>query len=336
MTEENRRVALCRRFSRGIVTRNRWAMHLVDRALSPTLRLGSPPYWLYLRLGPDRLPCSTATLKRIGLFPLRDHFSQPLFNDAHLIKSLSKARSLPGINWRHEEQIALLRELKYADELVPLRLGVRPQSELDFFMRNGSFESGDAEFLYSLIRHIKPRRLIEIGSGNSTKMAQLAVKRNAQDFGFTAEHLCIDPYAAPSVESLGVRVIRERVEKVGLQAFGGLGPNDLVFVDFSHVIRPQGDVLFECLEMLPSLPSGVIVHFHDVFSPRDYPDDWIRRAIVFYNEQYLLEAMISDSKRYEVVAALNHLKHTDYDDLAAVCPYLTPDREPGSFYIRIR
>jgi Methyltransferase domain len=335
MPEANRQRAFRRRL-REAIARKKWAMQMVDRLLSPALRLGAPPYSVYARLGPYSLPWSTATLRRIGLFPLRDHFSQPLFNDAHLIKSLSKPRSLPGINWRYEEQVALLRDLEYADELVALRLAERPQSELDFHIENGAFESGDAEFLYALIRHIKPRLLIEIGSGNSTKMAQLAVERNGQDFGLRAEHLCIDPYGAPWLESLGVRVIRERIERVGLQPFGGLGPNDLVFVDSSHVIRPQGDVLFECLEMLPSLPSGVIVHFHDIFSPRDYPDDWIRRAIVFYNEQYLLEAMVSDSERYEVVAALNLLKHTDYDDLAAVCPYLTREREPGSFYIRIR
>jgi len=312
------------------------AMRAVDRATSVALRVASPPYFFFTQLGPARLPSSTRSLKRMGLFPIRDHYYQPLFNDAHLTKSLAEVRRLPGIDWRHKSQVSLLSELDFADELLALHLDNPPKSDLDFFIENGAFASGDAEFLYSMIRHLKPGRVFEVGSGNSTKIAQLALKRNASETGLVAEHVCIEPYEMPWLEQLGVRVIRERVEDVGCELFGQLEPNDLLFIDSSHIIRPQGDVLFEYLELLPSLSSGVFVHVHDIFTPRDYPEQWVRTNVCMWNEQYLLEALINSSDRYEIVAALNYLRHAEYKQLATVCPYLTKEREPGSFYIRIR
>lgn len=312
------------------------AMRFVDRVTAVALRIASPPYFFFTKLGPARLPSSTRSLKRMGLFPLRDHYYEPLFNDAHLTKSLTEVRRLPGINWRHESQMSLLSELGFSDELLALHLDSPPTSETEFFIKNGGFGSGDADFLYSMIRHLKPARVFEVGSGNSTKIAQLALKRNTTETGRVAEHICIEPYEMPWLEQLGVRVIRERVEDVGLELFSQLEPNDLLFIDSSHMIRPQGDVLFEYLELLPSLSSGVFVHVHDIFTPRDYPEQWVRTEVRMWNEQYLLEALISDSDRYEIVAALNYLRHTEYEQLASVCPYLTKEREPGSFYVRIR
>jgi hypothetical protein len=318
------------------IARNPKAMRVVDRTMAVALRIASPPYVTFTLLGPARLPSSRKALRRMGVFPIRDHYYEPLFNDAHLTKALSAVRTLPGIDWRHDEQLALLDQLEYADELQSLDLAAAPMGDLDFSISNGGFGAGDAEFLYSMIRHIKPNRVIEVGSGNSTKIAQLALRQNSSETGQDCEFICIEPYEMPWLEQLGVRVIRQRVEEVGLDFFRRLGPNDLLFIDSSHIIRPQGDVLFEYLEVLPTLDSGVFVHVHDIFSPRDYPDQWVRNEVKMWNEQYLLEAILSYTDRYEVVAALNYLRHAEYERLAKVCPYLTRDREPGSFYIRIR
>lgn len=308
----------------------------LDRMTAIALRAASLPFVFFERLGPARLPTSRESLRKIGVYPLRDHYYQPLFNDAHLTKPLSDVRTLPGIDWRHAEQLALLERLEFAEELRSLDLLATPKSNLDFSFGNGAFLGGDAEFLYSLIRHIKPRLVLEVGSGHSTKMAHLALERNHIETGREYDHVCIEPYEMPWLESLGVRVVRERVEDVDLDTFAALEPDDLLFIDSSHMIRPQGDVLFEYLEVLPTLASGVYVHVHDIFSPRDYPDRWIREEVRFWNEQYLLEALLSNSERYEVVAALNYLQHTDHDHLAAVCPYLGKHQEPSSFYFRIK
>ncbi len=312
------------------------ALRVIDGVTSVGVRIAAPPYKLYSSLGPAKLPTSTRSLKRMGLFPLRDHYYSPMFNDAHLTQPLSDVRALPGIDWRHDDQVALLGELTYADELRELHLDRPAGSDLEFSLANGSFGSGDAEILYSMIRRQKPRRIFEIGSGNSTKVARLAVERNDAEGAEPCDHVCVEPYEMAWLEGLGVRVIRERVEKVGAELFSELGAGDILFIDSSHIIRPQGDVLFEFLELLPSLASGVVVHVHDIFSPRDYPDDWVRTRVRMWNEQYLLEALLSNSEHYEVVAALNYLKHSEYDALSAACPYLTPDREPGSFWLRVR
>jgi hypothetical protein len=107
-----------------------------------------------------------------------------------------------------------------------------------------------------------------------------------------------------------------------------------VFVDSTHVIRPQGDVLFECLELLPSLKKGVIVHIHDIFSPRDYLEEWLREKVRLWNEQYMLEAFLTANAEWKITAALNFLQHHHYEALEKACPFLTPQREPASFYIQ--
>ena len=131
-------------------------------------------------------------------------------------------------------------------------------------------------------------------------------------------------------------MIRERVEKLDFDWATELGENDLLFVDSSHMIRPQGDVLFECLEVFPKLSKGVFVHVHDIFTPRDYPAKWIEEDVCFWNEQYLLEALLTHTDKFQVTGALNYLKHHHYDALSKACPYLTPDREPGSFFFQVR
>jgi hypothetical protein len=128
--------------------------------------------------------------------------------------------------------------------------------------------------------------------------------------------------------------MRQRVEDVNKTLFAQLGYNDLLFIDSSHVIRPQGDVLFEYLEVIPSLNAGVIVHLHDIFSPRDYPKEWVVDQVLFWNEQYLLEAFLTCNREWRIIGAINYLHTNYYEELKDKCPFLTHDRKPGSFYIQ--
>jgi hypothetical protein len=203
-----------------------------------------------------------------------------------------------------------------------------------FHMDNGAFGSGDAEYWYNLIRFKKPKRIIEVGSGFSTKIARLALEANErEDPQYACEHILIEPYEHDWLEGLGITVIREKVENTGIQMFRSLGAGDMLFIDSSHVIRPRGDVVFEYLEILPALDVGVIVHIHDIFLPRDYPAEWVVDEVRFWNEQYLLEAFLTLNSDWKVIGALNFLRHHHYEELKAKCPFLTDDREPGSFYI---
>ncbi|QNJ16026.1 methyltransferase domain protein [Synechococcus sp. A18-40] len=271
------------------------------------------------------------------IYPITDHYYQPLFVDSRLKNSLRDKRNLPGLDFRIDSQISFLDNLTYTDELLDLQLNKPPINNLDFFLGNGSFESGDAEFLYQILRFLKPRNLIEIGSGHSTRIAHQALRRNfLESKSDNCTHLCIEPFEMPWLEQLDVIVMRNMIEDCDLSLFDSLERNDILFIDSSHMIRPQGDVLTEYLEILPRLHSGVIVHVHDIFSPRDYLDEWIRDDVRFWNEQYLLETLLSNTSRYEVIASLNYLACDYYSHLIKVCPYLLPGRQPGSFYFRVK
>lgn len=272
-------------------------------------------------------------LLKAGCFPVRDHYYEPLFDKKYLRCPLSQDRNLTGIDWNIKEQIDILNLFYYNTELE--KISRTKQKDLDFFIDNGAFESGDAEYWYNLIRLKKPRRILEIGSGNSTLMAMRAIKANEYEVSsYSCQHTCVEPYEMPWLEKTGISVIRQKVEEVGKEVFMELGSDDILFIDSSHIIRPQGDVLFEYLELLPTLKKGVIVHVHDIFSPKDYPEQWVVGDVRFWNEQYLLEAFLTSNASWKVIGALNYLHHNFYEKLHEKCPFLVKDREPGSFYIQ--
>ncbi|MFD2207938.1 class I SAM-dependent methyltransferase [Kiloniella antarctica] len=284
-------------------------------------------------IGVRNLPACKSVLLNIGVFPLTNHYYEPQFDMRNIKHSFTKKRSLPGIKWNIQEQLELCDRLIYSHELkdVPNK---RTQIT-EFYFNNSFFESGDAEYWYQLIRLKKPKKIIEIGSGSSTLLARKAIAKNQkEDPGYSCQHVCIEPYERPWLEEVGVTIIRSPVEEVGVDFFSMLDGNDILFIDSSHIIRPEGDVLFEYLELLPSLKKGVIVHVHDIFSPRNYLKEWLSTDVVFWNEQYLLEAFLSQNDNWKIIGALNNLHHDYFEKLASVCPYLTKDREPGSFYIQ--
>jgi hypothetical protein len=295
-----------------------------------------PAAWLLKnirRAGVHRLPFCKNALMLVGVFPIRNHYYEPQFDNRNPIPEFSQDRNLPGINWNIPGQFEMLERFGFSQELADI-----PQEKpgtLQFYFNNGAFESGDAEYWYQLIRTIKPRRIFEVGSGNSTLMAIKAICRNHEDDpSYKCKHICIEPYETTWLEDAGVSVVRKRVEEVELSFFAELQENDVLFIDSSHIIRPQGDVLFEYLELLPSLNRGVIVHVHDIFSPKNYLKQWLEDEVRFWNEQYLLEAFLTHNSSWMVLGALNYLHHNQYEKLKSVSPYLTPDREPGSFYIK--
>ena len=247
--------------------------------------------------------------------------------------SLRKERFLPGIDFNDKEQLEILEKFNYNDELLKFPIN-KTNNVVEYCYNVGAFRSGDAEYWYNMIRFFKPKKIIEIGSGSSTLMARNAINKNIlESVAYHCEHICIEPYEQDWLEEIGVKVIREKVEDVGLDIFKTLNENDILFIDSSHIIRPQGDVLFEYLEILPSLNKGVIIHIHDVFTPRDYLDEWFGEN--FWNEQYLLEAFLTNNKEFRIIGATNYLSYKYNEIFSSKCPiYKTQNgREPGSFYI---
>lgn len=272
---------------------------------------------------------------KVGILPILDHYYQPMINPKkHLSKSLRDDRELTGIDLNIKEQLNVLSSFNYTQEL--LRFPLNKNKDHEYYFNNDSYESGDGEYLYNMIRRYKPKRIIEIGSGFSTLMARNAITYNKKDDStYTCQHVCIEPYEQPWLEKIEVELIREKVENVNKSFFQQLEANDILFIDSSHMIRPQGDVLFEYLELLPILKPGVLIHIHDIFTPKDYPNDWILKEHRLWNEQYLLEAFLLFNTDFKVIGALNFLTHNFYKEVSEKCPILAkqPGKEPGAFWM---
>lgn len=310
-----------------------------DVALLPLTFLSA--LWLKLirRVGVYRMRASRALFNKVGVFPIRDHYYEPAFNPRHLRRPLSEERHLPGVDLDIEGQLDTLARFEFASELTRFpRFATEPGT---FYYDNPNFPPGDSEYLYSVIRQFKPRRILEIGSGFSTLMMVNALAANSSDSAsYRCELHCIEPYEMDWLDRIpGVEVIRQRVEEIEASAVERLEANDILFIDSSHVIRPQGDVLKVYLEFLPVLRPGVLVQIHDIFTPRDYPAGWLVEQVRLWNEQYLLEAFLSCNTRFKVLGALNLLSKRYPDRLAEKFPVFREKAgncDPGSIWLQSR
>ncbi|MFC5404612.1 class I SAM-dependent methyltransferase [Cohnella soli] len=160
---------------------------------------------------------------------------------------------------------------------------------------NPWFSSLDAISLYGIVATSKPKRYFEIGSGFSTKFA----RRAATDAGYGLEVVSVDPLPRDEIDELCDRVVRQPLENADLRLFDELEAGDILFVDSSHYVFQNSDANIVFLEVMPKLRAGVLVHFHDIFLPEDYPASWSAR---FYNEQYMLAAtLLGQQSAYEIV-----------------------------------
>lgn len=156
------------------------------------------------------------------------------------------------------------------------------------------FPGLDAAAAYAMVREQQPRRIVEIGCGHSTRVMARAVV----DAGLASEHLCIDPAPRARLDGLAVEHRQARVDDLDLGTlFTDFARNDLLFIDSSHIAMPGSDVDRLVNGALPRLPAGTLVHFHDIFLPHAYPENWAWRG---YNEQLLVAALLSGGA-FEVV-----------------------------------
>jgi predicted O-methyltransferase YrrM len=289
---------------------------------------------LYRKIGSHKLILSNKLLKLIGIFPIIDHYYEPQFNFDSLKIDLHKNRNLNGIKFNLKNQLSNVKRLNFTDELINLNLQEK-STNYGFNINNRFFENGDAEVYYQVIRHFKPSKIVEVGSGYSTLVALEAIKKNNEEKKKYNVITCIEPFENRWLENHDVNIIRKKIEDIDFKKYLNLKKNDILFIDSSHMIRPQGDVLKIFLEILPKLQKGVIVHVHDIFTPKNYPKRWLIKENKFWNEQYLVEALISNSNKYEIFLLLNYLKNKSFGKLKKICPYLTKVHEPSSLYLKI-
>ncbi|MHA7820211.1 MAG: class I SAM-dependent methyltransferase [Erythrobacter sp.] len=307
-------------------------LRVIDFLLAPIVFLAALPMKLIRKKSMRELPLVSAVLRRVGVFPITDHYYEPLV-DMSGVDLSGRPRDLPGVDLRHDAQVALLGLWDGSD--IPDNWEAPAPDDVSYSLQNRNFGAGDADLWWQVIRHLKPSRIVEIGSGHSTRVAREAIARNtAEQPAYSCQHICIEPYEMPWLEKLGIEIRRSKLEDTDSALFDSLGEGDILFIDSSHMIRPGGEVLMEFLQILPRLAKGVTVHVHDIFTPHEYPAKWLKDPR-FWNEQYLLEAFLSHNSDWEVMIGGNYCAHHASDALAKACRYFqSGQHEPGSFYIR--
>jgi hypothetical protein len=259
----------------------------------------------------------------LGLSVTPEHFYFPIpslksFRD----KDWRACRPCAGFDFRLPEQVQRLQsELQpFIDECAFPEHGSYRDGEFHF--NNGFFERVDAEVAYAFVRRRKPRRIVEVGSGNSTLVMATAVRRNAEE-GFYTEFTAVEPLPAPFLKN-GVpgltQLIPEKVQDAPLSLFRALTANDILFIDSSHVVSIDSDVVHECLRILPELAPGVLVHFHDIFAPFEYPEKFVKTNLCFWGEQYMLEAFLSFNRSFKVMWSGSAMQHFHPDLLREAVP----------------
>jgi hypothetical protein len=193
---------------------------------------------------------------------------------------------------------------KYIDEWNPSN-----ENEKYSFTKNPkynmSYPEFDAFILYAFIRHYKPNKIVEIGSGSSTKVMIEALIKNNNG----CKLFCIEPYNDIShlVDIYPINIIKDKVENLDINFFSDLTANDILFIDSTHVLKPYGDVEYEYLHILPLLKNQCLVHIHDIFYPYDYPKGWLIDWKCTLTEQQFLIAFLYGNSHWKCISANNYL-----------------------------
>ncbi len=294
--------------------------------------------------------------QRIGITVSPNHYYWPV----------PDFRELESRKWPAEEDpvgldLAFDRQLDFLQTVVPQYQAEwesdhSPLFSVSYNYSNGFFEAVDAEIAYCLVRRYKPRRIVEVGGGYSSRVMAAALDLNLKQDGAHGELITIDPFPdrfPKQALSDRVHLIAQTVQDVDLNVFLSLQSGDFLFLDSSHVVGIGSDVVREYLEIIPRIAGGVIIHAHDIFIPADYPREAVLHNLAFWSEQYLLQALLMFNPQFEVLwgsscmqsratAALEQAfprwRHS-YRDMSAGKRAFLPTRDgdhiwPSSFWMR--
>lgn len=274
--------------------------------------------------------------ERLGVHVTPRHFAFPIPDTGRLDPRVWEGglEAPPGIDLREGAQRELLATLA-RDYGAEWAAWPRDPGTDGFHLRNHHFETVDAEIFHGLVRSRRPRRIVEAGSGYSTRLALEAAARNAAE-GHPCAIEVYDPYASDWVRArdgkgLAVRAIE--VQRAPLEVFAALAAGDILFIDSSHVVHVGSDVRFLFGDVIPRLAPGVLVHVHDIFLPAEYPRRWVVEGLRFWNEQYLLQAFLAFNDSFRVVWASYFMARKHNATVAAAIPSFRHDDEPGSFWL---
>jgi hypothetical protein len=252
--------------------------------------------------------------------------------DAYLASASVREQALPAIDLRVEQQLELMDALAEYGAECPF-----PESESPdwlYYLDNPAYAYADGVTLYAMLRHHRPRRVIEVGSGFSS-CAILDTRRRFLADGL--ELTLIEPHpqllqSRIGESTSGCRLLVDRVQDVDPSVFETLESGDFLVIDSTHVAKLSSDVLHLLFEVLPALQHGVLVHFHDIFWPFDYPARWIREGRA-WNEAYLLRAFLQYNTTFEIVYFYSFLEALHRDRIASRMP-LCLKRSGANLWLR--
>jgi len=243
-------------------------------------------------------------------------------------------RALPGVDLNVDGQFKLLEQLK--DFYGEQPFSEDPSQERRYYFRNDFFRYADALVLYGMIRWAQPKKIIEIGSGFSSF---LMLDTNERFFDGRIRLTFVEPDLARLRSRLRdgdlrfAEIVEKPVQEADLEQFSALGVGDILFVDSSHVAKVGSDVNHILFEILPRLPRGVLVHFHDIFYPFEYPREWIEEDHRYWNEDYIMHAFLQYNSAFRICIWNNYLG-TIYPEKLAECMPLSIDDIGGSLWLQ--
>jgi len=275
-------------------------------------------------------------LRPLNCYP-HGHFYSPIVSRSDVedyedrIYEEQSRDTLPDVDMHRSEQLRLLKEFSRFYPELPF-----PENRTDkhrYYLNNQSYEYTDGIILYSFIRHFKPRRIIEIGSGFSSALMLDTKELFCNDLELTF----IEPYSKQmnvlfrQNDKAECRILTEKVQDVPVEEFRRLQENDILFIDSSHVSKTGSDVNYELFRILPALKPGVLIHFHDIFYPFEYPKDWVYLG-KNWNEAYLLRALLGYTDKFKI-QFFSHYMHSHHAAAFADMP-LTYKNPGGNIWIK--
>jgi len=274
--------------------------------------LAQMPYIRLLYDEINKLKSQLKTYQKNMMFP-PGHYYSPVISFSDIKKAEKRIwkqdvpDTIPGIDLNIDYQLQLMMKLQDYYSEIPFK--AQPQKGIRYYFENDYYSYTDGIILYAMMRHFKPKRIIEIGSGFSSA---LMIDTNELFFKGSIQLEFIEPnpkrlYSLFSKrDKENIKVTEDFVQNIDISRFQELQAGDVLFIDSSHVAKAGSDLNYILFDILPNLNPGVLIHFHDIFFPFEYPKEWVY-AGRNWNENYMLRAYLMNSRAYKILHFADYL-----------------------------
>jgi hypothetical protein len=279
-----------------------------------------------------------AAAAKLGLDLLLRTFYSPVPHlDELRPDTFDRVSELRGIRWDLDSQVRFVAE-HLAQPIAEFRPPATAQEgSHTYAIDNPSYSLLDAALGYAMVRWLRPGLIVELGSGHSTLVTAQAGLRN-QTEGSPGRLDVFDPFPSVVNDDLpGLHALhRTPAQDVPMTVFEELDDGDILFVDTTHTVKIGSEVNFVVLDVLPRLRAGVVVHFHDIFLPFEYPRPWMEDFALYWNEQYLIQAFLAHNESWEVLVATQALTRMRRAELTDIVSSAVIEHDAASFWMRRR